>query len=216
MARTLTVKGNGSVRLKPDMIIVRIDLRSRSDDYAETIDRGVEVLESVRTLLGRVGVDRESLRTSSFSIDAEYEPVPEEKGGGRKLKGYVCSHRLRLELEFDMQQLSGVIAALALCREKPEVSIRFSVRDKNAVTETLLVNATDNAFDRAEILAEAAEIKLGQLISIDYSWGELPLESSTVFNASTMLSMPLAASGMAIEPEDIRAEENVTFVWEIQ
>ena len=60
-------------------------------------------------------------------------------------------------------------------------------------------------------------MNLGQLLTIDYNWGELSVISKTRFEAEDCL-MPLMAKGTFdadIEPDDIDVNDTATFVWEI-
>ena len=59
------------------------------------------------------------------------------------------------------------------------------------VSEELLINATENARAKAEILCKASGSTLGQLLNIDYNWGEL-----NVFpEQATMLKTAFSSHG---------------------
>ncbi len=45
--------------------------------------------------------------------------------------------------------------------------------------ELALAEAVKNSRKKAELLTEAAGVSLGELLSIDYSWGEVHFRSST-------------------------------------
>ncbi len=68
---------------------------------------------------------------------------------------------------------------------------------------------------KAEILAKASGVSLGDLISIEYNWGELHLYSQTSYalreNQITIDSL----SSPDIVPDDIAVSDTVSFVWEI-
>ena len=113
-----------------------------------------------------------------------------------------------------MKVLSRTIYAVAKCEATPEFSIKFSVKDKNAVSDQLLINAAENARNKADILARASGVRLGELISIDYSWGELHLYSQTEYDV-LYDAAPMLSESINIEPEDINVKDTVTFVWEI-
>lgn len=53
------------------------------------------------------------------------------------------------------------------------------MKDKEAVDAALLDSACANAKAKAEILTKASGVTLGELVSIDYNWGELHLYSPT-------------------------------------
>ena len=76
---------------------------------------------------------------------------------------------------------------------------------------------------KAEVLAKAAEMKLDELVSIDYSWGEVELTCSPY--GKLMDTMRLSAEDdiyymgeepMRLEPDDIKASDTVTVVWKLR
>ena len=75
-----------------------------------------------------------------------------------------------------------------------------------------------NAREKAEILCEASNVALGDLLAIDYNWGELNVVSRTEYMLDEKcLAMPMGAmADMDIEPDDIDVSDTATFVWEIR
>ena len=51
-----------------------------------------------------------------------------------------------------------------------------------SISEELLINATENAKTKAEILCKASGNTLGQLLNIDYNWGELNVFSLSLIH----------------------------------
>ena len=122
---------------------------------------------------------------------------------------------MQLSLETDRK----IISAIADCGAKPELSIAFTVRNPSAVSEKLLISATENARAKAEILCKASGSTLGQLLNIDYNWGELNVFSRTSYDVEDCIQPLMAMSKCAapeIEPVDIDVTDTVAFTWEIQ
>ena len=76
-------------------------------------------------------------------------------------------------------------------------------------------SATANAKKKAEILCEAASVTMGDLIAIDYNWGELDIYSHTRYDCCEEALAPMGAA-VDIDPEDIDVSDTATFVWEIK
>ena len=65
-------------------------------------------------------------------------------------------------------------------------------------------------------VAEAAGVMLGDIVKIDYSWGELEIVSRPVERCMMSAANGTADSyKMDIEPDDIDVTDTVTVVWEI-
>ena len=114
--------------------------------------------------------------------------------------------------KIDFEKLS----AIAKSEANPQLNIAFTVKDPTAVKEKLLASAADNARKKAEILCAASGVKLGELINIDYNWGEINVFSNTNFMRA---KAEYAGAGMAfdcdITPQDITSSDTVNFTWEI-
>ena len=67
----------------------------------------------------------------------------------------------------------------------------------------------ENAVSKAGILAKAAGMKLGEILSIDYSWGKLNVDSQTRYTCE----VTVMSANMDIEPEDVETNDAVTVVW---
>ena len=218
--RTITVKGTGNVSARPDYIILSLFIETLSESYDRAMSEAAERIEKLQGVAVRVGYRKEDLKTTSFDVQTRYENVKDRQGNyKREFVGYACTYRLKLAFDFDSKQLARVISAIADSGAKPEMSIAFTVKNPAKVNEDLLINAAENAKAKAEILCKASGIKLGELLSIDYNWGELNIVSRTTYEMEDCVPPMMAMSKCAapeIEPDDIEVSDTVAFVWEIQ
>lgn len=216
MNRFITVKGIGKVSAKPDLIELELTLSRKNMDYNKTMKVSTEAINTLQEAVMSLGFEKKDLKTSDFRVNTSYESVQDSRNNYKQVfDGFVCTHSLKLEFDFDMKKLSDVLSTFAECSAKPEFSVNFSIKDKAAVSEALLVNASNNARQKAEILAKASGVTLGQIITIDYNWGELHLYSPTNFVLFDEIKPQGARMSMDMEPEDIDVSDTVTFVWEI-
>ena len=220
MMRTITVKGVGNVSAKPDYISISMTIESVDNNYDKAMDGAARRIENLKSAAVSVGYEKEALKTISFNVETRYENVRDRQGSyKREFAGYACVYRLKLAFDFDSKQLAKVISAIANSGANPELSIAFTVKNPAKVSEELLESAAQNARAKAEILCKAAGTELGQLISIDYNWGELNIVSRTSYEMEDCL-MPLAAMDKCcapeIEPDDINVSDTVAFTWEIK
>lgn len=219
MKRTITIKGIGKLSLKPDQTVVSLMLKTVRVDYDKAMDEAAKHLEQLRSAIAEIGFTKDDLKTTSFDVRTEYENERDEKGNYKQIfVGYRVTHGLKLEFDFDSQRLSKVLGAIAVCIAEPELNVQFTVKDKEAVDAALLESACANAKVKAEILTKASGVTLGELVSIDYNWGELHLFSQTQYDMedACMRMASAAPTSIEIEPDDIDVSDSVTFVWEIR
>ena len=219
MPRTITVKGMGNVKTAPDYVVVSMNLEAQGMEYEETMEQAAQQIDYLNTSLEAVGFEKRSVKTTNFNVRTAYESVKDKNGNYKSVfNGYVCSHRLKVEFDFDTKRLAQTISAISKSLAKPELSIAFTVKDPSAINKELLRSATINAREKAEILCEASDVELGDLLTIDYNWGELNIVSRTDYMLEErVMSMPMKAmADMDIEPDDIDVSDTATFVWEIK
>ena len=218
MKRTITIQGIGKLSLKPDYTVISMSLRAANEEYDTAMETASRHLDILQNALKRLGFAKEDLKSSRFDVSTEYNNEPDKNGNYKRVfVGYVVTLQLKLEFDFNMERLAEVFVAIAGCIAQPELNVQFTVKDKEAVNAALLESACDNARAKAKILAGASGVKLGELLSIDYSWGDRALCSPTRYemDEACMLKASAAPSGMEITPEDIKVSDQVTFVWEI-
>ena len=219
--RTIRVTGRGSISLKPDLTRLSIALRGTYKEYAETLEHSAEDTEALRDALEKIGFKREALKTLSFNVDTRYEGYNDKNGNYRqRFVGYEFIHSFKLEFDSDNELLGKALYALAHSPVTPEFSVSYTVKDTEAAKNLLIGKAVEDAIAKVQRLAEAAEVDLGWIVNIDYSFADAVFEVRPM----RMAVNQKAAYGGAeedccydinVEPDDIRVTDTVTVVWEI-
>lgn len=216
MARTITVKGIGKASAKPDYVVLSMTLESKHKDYDKAMDMAADHIQQINETLCGIGFEKGSVKTTNFSVRTDYDRVKDRNGNYQSIFcGYEVTHNLKLAFGFDMGRLSLALSAIAGCLSHPQLSVAFTVKDATAINEEMLRSATANAKKKAEILCEAASVTMGDLIAIDYNWGELDIYSHTRYDCCEEALAPMGAA-VDIDPEDIDVSDTATFVWEIK
>ncbi len=217
MDRTITVRGTGRVSLPPDQVEIDLTLTSESRNYDKAVTAAASQLEAIRSALSAAGFGKEDLKTSSFNVSTRYDYHHASLGNSKRVfLGYTCTQGLRLAFPFDTARLSGTLSAISSCSAVPELNIRFTVADPSAVSDALLRSAAESARAKAEVLAEASGVRLGNLVRVWYSWGDRDFASPTAFGMDNgLMRMEKAAVSMDFTPENIDLSDQATFTWEI-
>jgi Uncharacterized conserved protein len=217
MTKTITVKGIGKVSAKPDLVVLSMNLDSQAMKYDRAMRIAEESIALLTNTLVSAGFEKDDIKTTSFDVRTEYNNERQTDGSYKRVfDGYMVSHSLKVEFDFDSERLSKAVSVIGSCVAAPQLSVQFTVKDPTAINEELLKAATNNAHRKAEILCEAAGKKLGELLSIDYNWGEVSVYSRTSYNiAEDCMAAPMMAKSIEFEPDDIDLSDTATFVWEI-
>lgn len=214
--RTITVKGVGTASTPPDLVVISLNISEQAREYVAAVNGANERIEKLQAAISSVGFDKTDLKTLSFNTETHYESYRDNNGDYKeRFKGYDCDYRLKLSLDFDAKRLAETLSALANSGANAEQSISFTVKNPERVSAALLKSATENAREKAEVLCAASGVTLGELVSIDYNWGEISIQSRSVYGDTHYLAAPAAAMP-EFEPEDIDSRDTATFVWEIK
>jgi len=217
MARTITVKGIGRASAKPDYVVISMTLESNNKDYNKAMSLAADNIQHLNDTLVGSGFEKDAVKTTNFNVRTDYEREKDRYGNYKSVFcGYEVTHQLKLAFDFDMNRLSQALSSIANCISHPQMSIAFTVKDATAISEEMLRTAAVNARQKAQILCNASDVTLGDLIAIDYNWGEMDIYSHTRYDCCEEACAPMIAKAIDIEPEDIDISDTATFVWEIK
>lgn len=216
MDRTITVKGTGKVSTKPDLILLTMTLSSKAETYEQTMELATKAVESLQQAVQACDFKADDLKTTDFSVDADYENSHDNTGNYHsQFVGYVCTQRTKIEFDLDTERLASVIHKITNSSSDPQLSIQFTIKDKDALSDELLVNAAENAKRRAKLLTEAAGSTLGNLLKIDYTWDDQHVFSPTHVSLRKE-SFHAAAEIPQLQPDTIDLNDTATFTWGIE
>lgn len=218
--KSIRVTGKGLIKVHPDMTRILITLEGQYPDYEKTLKRSSKDTEELKDLLVPFGFERSDLKTLSFGVETEYESYKEKGTYKQRFIGYRYTHRMKVEFESDNQRLGKILYALAVCPLDPEFRLAYTVKDPEAVKNELLGKAVRDAVAKAGVLSSTAGVKLGDIQSMDYSWGEIdfefrPMQDLSVGCLDACDALKENSLDLDIEPDDIEVQDTVTVIWEI-
>ena len=224
MKKIIRVTGKGQISVPPDRIRLLFELEECKDTYREAIKASKESVDELRKIFEKLGFDVKELKTTNFEINSVFETEKVKKDEYKQVfKGYKYSHVLKIEFDLDHDLLGKILDNVSRCECHPEFDISYTIKDKEAVKNKLLEKAVKDSRVKAEVLAKAAEMNLDELVSIDYSWGEIELTSSPYGKLMDGLRCNdseedyyLDDAPMQLEPDDIKASDTVTVVWKLK
>lgn len=132
----------------------------------------------------------------------------------------ISNHHMKIEFAADNKRLGQVLYALAHSSLRPEFSIEYTVADVEKCKNELLHKAIEDSIQKAQVLTTAANVKLGEIQAIDYSWGEIdfvtkPLNEMRLMECTECEMSAPGAYDIDIEADDINVTDTATVIWEI-
>jgi uncharacterized protein len=196
-AHTITVNGTGKASTVPDRATFTFGVSTKRNTAAAASDANNGEMRKVIDALRAAGVPEDEIQTSSISI------YPDYSNSGNEVDGYEASNSVTVTVSLAKagDALQAAVGAGANQVDGPSLT----KGDSDALYASALRDAVANARSRAEVLADAAGVKVGEVVSIaEGSAQPGPIAYDTV------LASPSRAP---IQPgkQDVEADVTVTY-----
>jgi uncharacterized protein len=207
MLRVLKIKGTGEANAFPDQIRIMFTIVSQNMNYEQVMSELNQRTEILKADIMASGFKREDIKTTQFNVNTEYDYV----NGQRIFKGYVAKHEMKLVFPFNQTRLNQLLTRLSTSASRAEFQVFFEVSDEEGVKQVVLKDAVRNARLNAEAIAEAASVKLGKILNIQYDWQEARIQP-----AFELKQMAVMSGTVDVNPDDVKVTDSVFIEWEIE
>jgi uncharacterized protein len=205
--RTITVNGTGTVTLTPDIARISIGVQTKNIDAAAAVGENNDMSQSIMAALSNLGISDDDIRTSDFSIWPQQEY---DNNGNLTGTSYMVQNTVNVTVR-NLDQLGNLLDAAVQAGANNIYGITFDVADRTAAEAKALVSAVENANAQAEVLAGAANISVGEVISMN-SYASPP---PTPYYGFGVGGGAAAESAAPISPGQLDITTNVTVVYQI-
>ena len=210
----ITVKGTGKKKFTPDEVHVYMDLTAKAEEYGKVFSLISSYSDGIKNDLNRIGFSKDDVKTTDFRVDPQYEGYDENGVWKQRLVGYNASHSMSLVFLKDDEKLNQVLNVLAMQESAPSFRVEYELSHIDEAKDEVLSHAVTVSRRKAEILASAAERKVGEILSITYGWKDAGAFVPLAYGKSVTRAA-VSNTAMDLTPEDIEIEEDVTVVFEL-
>ncbi|MEL6298741.1 MAG: SIMPL domain-containing protein [Pseudomonadota bacterium] len=210
--RTIALSASGRVEARPDQAIVSIGVVTEGDTAAEALDANNGAMRNLVDGLKAAGVGADDLQTRQFSIQPRYTrskraASSSQSGSAPQIDGYEARNGLRVRVR-EIKDLGKILDDATELGANNFDGIEFVVSDAETRRDEARRKAVTTARQRAELYAEAAGVKLKEILTITENGGS-PRPHSGMVASARMESVPVEAGTMAITSQ-------VQIVWRIE
>ena len=164
--RKLSVSGNGTVSLSPDIAYIYVGVDTVDPDIAQAVNKNNIQAQALVDALKNMGVAPEDIQTSNFSVYSS--PKTDPLTGQSTGYDYTVDNTVYITVR-DLSKLGSLLNTVVGAGANNINSISFDVADKTAAMAQARQKAMDNAASLAGELAQTAGVQLGEILSISYS-----------------------------------------------
>ncbi len=166
-AETITVVGQGSVSVQPDIARVSIGVETSAESVSEAVSDNQAKMESILSALNEIGVEDKDIQTMHYSIqlDRYPEPMPLAESASEVQPVYRVSNMVNVTVR-DLETVGDVLDAVVEAGANNIWGVTFGVDDPDPAMADARAEAIADALARAGALAELTEVSLGPVMSV--------------------------------------------------
>ena len=158
----ISVTGSGETLVSADTCVVNLGISARDKDVLKAQQKANEAIANIREALTANGIEKESINTDYLNIYAMYDYSAD---GGEYITAYNANSTLAIRVK-DMTAVGTVIDLAFGAGANTLNGINFSASDTSEARTEALKAAVADARAKAEVLAEAAGLKITGIESL--------------------------------------------------
>lgn len=163
--RQITVTGQGQVAAVPDMALITLGVTHESEAARDAMAQTSAAVGDILDRMVDLGLDARDLQTQRLTLNPVWSNYRSSKGEKARITGFVASNSVQVRLR-DLEDLGRVLDAVIAEGANEFNGLRFSLQDPAPMMRDARRAAVKDAMDKAALLADAAGVPLGALLSI--------------------------------------------------
>ena len=162
--RTLNVTGLGQVDITPDIAYIYIGIHTEGASASDAVKSNNTQTEVLIKALTDSGVDAKDIRTTNFGIWPSTQYGPDGQALGTV---YMVDNTVYVTVR-ELDGLGDLLDSAIEAGANSINSIQFDLADKTEALKEARADAVKNASEQAAELADAAGVKLGEIVNVTY------------------------------------------------
>jgi uncharacterized protein YggE len=188
----ISVSGQGSVTVEPDLAVLNIGVEARGDTVSEARDEAATAMAAIIAAVKLHELSDADIQATSFNVRPRYD----YREGAETLLGYQVNHRTTMKLR-DLDSVGEIIDDVADAGGNATRinGISFTVEDRTPFQEQLREAAVQDAMTKAQHYAELTGVELGALVYLAEAGAGSP---TFAFREQLAFGMEAAAASTSV------------------
>jgi len=161
----ITVVGQGSVEVVPDMATISLGVISEAKTGAAAMAQNSETLAEVMTQLTDAGIEARDIQTSNLSLSPRWDSSLFNSTGQRKIVGFEASNTVTVRVR-DLDKLGALLDAVVQSGSNTFNGLNFGLQEPQPTQDAARKVAVADALRKAQLYAAAAGVTLGDVLTI--------------------------------------------------
>ena len=210
-AEIITVVGQGSVMIRPDVARVSIGVETSGAAVSEAVAENEVRMQALLEALEEAGIEEKDIQTMNYSIQLDRYPESTmgiEPATGESQPLYRVSNMVNVTIR-DLESVGDVLDAVVEAGANSIWGITFAVDDPSDALADARADAIEDAQARAGALAELSGVSLGPVMSVSEVVGGLSVPTAISVERA-------AAAGGSISPGELEIGYQVQVAYFIE
>ncbi len=186
----ITVVGTGEVDARPDMATITVGVVTEGETASAALEENTERMKKLFEQLQNSGIAEKDMQTANFNVSPKYQHHPQGRESP-KIVGYTVTNEVRLKVR-RLSSLGRVLDELVQDGANRIHGISFSIDDDSNLLDEARKKAIADARHKAELLAGAANMRLGRPLQISDQPPSRPVPVQHFRMAEAAQAVPIA------------------------
>ncbi|MDP2411337.1 MAG: SIMPL domain-containing protein [Pseudolabrys sp.] len=186
--RLVSVTGEATVSVAPDIAVIRIGVGSLGKTAREASDANAKQMTAVLAAIRGAGIADRDVQTSRLSLQPQYDP---NKGGTARLLGFQVTNQLTIRIR-DIDSLPTILDRAIAAGANEMSGIEFIVSEQSKLLDQARDDAVADARRKAELYAKAAGASLGPVVAITEEGAAPPVRPMVQSMQAMRAAVPVA------------------------
>ena len=210
--RLIHVSGSAAISLAADTATLQIGVNTKKNTVMDAQKENAALMNAVLDALHGCGIEDQDIVTSQFNVYSQYDYSTSSFGQEVRTLYYEVQNTVSVTIH-DLNMIGAALDAAMEAGANTSYGITFSSSQQNEAYQKALTRAVEDAMQKAAVIAAAAKVELGDLVSINatqnqYMNGLYGVSNSYDYAAKSM------DRGTTITSGDITVSAEVTLEYE--
>jgi uncharacterized protein YggE len=181
--KTIVVVGLGTASGVPDVATISLGVEVVNENAAAAFTEANRLIEEVTTAVKALGVEQSDIRTTGVNIYSQPAPVPSGDSVNPQARIYQANIGITITVadkgtEGRAVKVGEVIDAAIAAGANAIYGISMGIEDPKTLENEARTKAIEDARSRAEVLAQALGVTVGEVIAVEevQTYGPIPLD----------------------------------------
>lgn len=201
--KLVTVTGQATVSVAPDVAEIRIGVTSHGKNAREASEANAKQMTAVMAAIKDRGISERDMQTSRLSLQPQYDS---SKPGPPRLLGFRVTNQVSIKIR-DIDQMPAILDRAIGAGANEMSGIEFVVSEQSKLLDQARDEAIADARRKAELYVKAAGGKLGPVVAIT--------EEGSTPPPRPLAAMRAAAGAVPVVPGERELRAAVTVSYEL-